>query len=171
MISGFVDGIHGDEIVGWIANHGKARLLEPVILDGGSGEQMVFCPHYYRPDVAAAIGRAGIYGFAIPIGILPAGWMQIRLLTRFGDPLDQGELTLPNARHDITPAGLCHVFLHIQKTAGTSLRSALQNAIPASRQCLLYPSEPGLDLAQFNFLPFHQSLSAKTTFNYIAFSA
>jgi len=42
VISGYIDGIHGGDIVGWVANHGKPHELEPVIVEAVSGERMVF---------------------------------------------------------------------------------------------------------------------------------
>jgi hypothetical protein len=97
-----------------------------------------------------------MFGFAIPISALPESWECLTLKTRYDHVLANGFVVLPRDRARSVPPDVCHIFLHVPKTAGTSLRSRLIAEVPRGRQCLLYPFGDGSSVRQLNNIPFHQ---------------
>ncbi len=141
---GVVDGVVNGELCGWIANPEATSRFEPVICHG-NGRTLTFVPFSFREDVVTAIGQEGVFGFAIALDLLTALGPQATVTDRFGTVLQHGEavpLPPPPARKAQGPV---RIFLHIPKTAGTSLRNTLLRDVPAGECLLLYPGHmPGI---------------------------
>ena len=154
---GVVDGVVNGELCGWLANQDEGSRLEHVICRGESG-QRAFAPFTFREDVVAALGRAGVYGFAIPLELLASLGSHVTVADRFGNVLTHGEaIALPAAEQSPARRPPTRIFLHIPKTAGTSLRNTLLRDVPAGEYLLLYPGPmPGLSLQRALKIPLSQ---------------
>lgn len=157
-IVGLVKGIVGNDIVGWVFNRNQSNYPEMIFAEWGQGKKTRFSPHYYRVDIARAFGRRDEenVGFAIPVNAFPEGCEHVIFKDQFGRPLHGGEVFLDRREQSGELPGVCHIFLHIPKTAGTSLRVRLMQLIPHSRQCLLYPFGSTSDVLLLNRVPLHQ---------------
>ena len=145
-VMGVVDGVVGNDLCGWIINQDKASRLEPVICRGSGGSAR-FVPFTYREDVVAAVGQTGVFGFAIPLDLLAPLGKVVEVSDQYGRTLSHGEhVELPEPAEP-PPPGPINIFLHIPKTAGTSLRNTLLGRVPRGEFMLLYPGKaPGLSL-------------------------
>ena len=54
-----------------------------------------------------------------------------------------------------------HIFLHVQKSAGTSVRVALESLYQKCEIALIYPDVPGISLTDFGRLPRYQRQGIK----------
>lgn len=61
------------------------------------------------------------------------------------------------------------VFIHIPKTAGTSMRSALESAVPAEKILHLYPTEWAVDPSTLPDLPAERLTGIELVIGHIAF--
>ena len=156
-VVGVVDGVVNGELCGWLANQDEDSRPELVICRGKGG-QRAFAPFTFREDVVAALGRAGVYGFAIPLELLASLGSHVTVADRFGNALTHGEaVALPAAEQRPARRPPTRIFLHIPKTAGTSLRNTLLRSVPAGEYLLLYPGPlPGLSLQRAVKIPLFQ---------------
>ncbi len=167
---GVVDGIVGGEVCGWLANQDDDDRIEPVICRGG-GRQLAFMPFTFREDVVAALGKEGVFGFAIPLGLLAPLGRKVTLSDRFGNVLAHGDaLAMPPATPDEKHRPPTRIFLHIPKTAGTSLRNTLLRNVPAGEYLLVYPGRmPGLSLQRALTIPLCQRDHLSWVFGHCGF--
>ena len=144
---GVLDGVVGNDLCGWIINQDKASRLEPIVCRGPRGSAR-FTPFTYREDVIAALGQTGVFGFAVPLDLLTPLGSPIEVADQYGRVRSHGEqVALPEAPAEPPPGGPINIFLHIPKTAGTSLRNTLLGRVPRGEFMLLYPGDaPGLSL-------------------------
>lgn len=159
LIAAYFDGVSGTDATGWVVDMEQPHRLARVCFVSETGQSLTWAATFWRNDVCRAVGRAGAFGYAVPLMLLAQIGRTFRVLTENGDFIQNGEFSLPD--HILPPnypeeqkPGL--VFLHIQKTAGTSVRAALEGAVSASRRLLVYPDAPGVSLAQLVSLPFAQ---------------
>ena len=163
-IIGHFDIITDDAVVGWAADLDRPAGMEEVICRGANGDTRRFRTFCHRQDVCEALGLAGKFGFAIPLSAVRHLGPVISLAGCDGTVLQHGETVRlpgpPNLATDTVrddDERPVHVLLHIPKTAGTSIRSALIAGIPQAETVLLYPGDVlGLTLDELNLLPFHQ---------------
>lgn len=154
-VTGVVDAIFDDEIVGWIVNHDRSKVLESVFVETDLGQQLEFKAIIFRQDIAKKFNRNEKFGFAIPLSALQIE-KRARLTDRYGNLLIGGDIAIAAQPRRRTHEH-CAAFLHIQKTAGTALTTALRASLPRSSVCLFYPDTAiGLDWKELNTLPEHQ---------------
>ena len=152
--AGVVDGIVRGELCGWLVFPEGDGRAEPVICEG-LGRQLTFMPFTLREDVVTALGRPGVFGFSIPTSLLQSLGPRIVVKDRWGDLLEHGEaVEVPPP--DAAPAERepTRIFLHIPKTAGTSLRNALLRDVPTGQYLLIYPGDmPGISVRRALRIP------------------
>ena len=151
---GYIDEINSTAVLGWIANLDMPEQLETVVCRGANGGAAHFRPFIPRWDVCQALSLVGRFGFAIPtISIKHLGPI-VAFTDQDGVPLTGGEqITLPFSpcENRLHPTW---VFLHIQKTAGTSLRLALTAAYESGEAAFVYPDPViGLSPKELGTLP------------------
>jgi hypothetical protein len=154
---GCVDGIRGNELHGWIMNKDDPQRPEPIICSGPNQETHIAYPFTFRKDVVQATGVDGVFNFAIPLALLRSLGRTCSISHRFGFPLDHGaQISLPELSRPCQYDTPLNIFLHIPKTAGTSLRNTLLRTVPASEVMLIYPCRrPGKD-KRFHRIPLSQ---------------
>ena len=161
---GCVDEYGSGEILGWVTDPDPNETLPVVICRAHDGRSMEFRAIQYREDVCQVVGRRGTFGFAIPVEQIRHLGPKLRLYDSAGTMLDNGEVDLadlPDASSVQQDNEKVHIFLHVQKSAGTSVRVALE---PLYRKCeiaLIYPDVPGISLADFCKLPRYQRQEIK----------
>ncbi len=168
-ISGFVEGIHGTELHGWIVNHTHPEILEEIVCHGDLGTAR-FRAFLHRLEVCRAVRLSGRFGFAIPISLLQRLGRRIRVTDRRGTPLEQSDVAVPATLEagagpsDKSRAAVAHIFLHVQKTGGTSVRSALARLLLASEQLHVYPDANCLSPRELISIPMAQRRAVRVLF-------
>jgi len=162
-IHGFVDGERGSDVVGWILNDKNPSNLEDVVFKSENGKSLTAKAFLYRLDVCRAFSKTGKFGFAVPVRSLLEIGRNFQVTNRFGELLSNGTLTISAKDEGVSQdPHKGFIFLHIQKCAGTSLRSSLQERLPQSASLMIYPGGiPGLSLQELNSLPLHQRQSLR----------
>jgi hypothetical protein len=155
---GCVDGFTDNELCGWIANCDHPDQPEQVICRSADGREVAFYPFVYREDVIRTIAVTGVFGFAIPLDLLAPLGSGFSVSNRHGTPLRHGvEVTLPPMVPRDRPRPPLHIFLHISKTAGTSLHDTLLRTVLPGEKMLLYPDiVPGISVTKFHQVPLAQ---------------
>ncbi len=160
-IEGVVDGCLAGDLNGWLANLDDPTTCESVICKSATGARRVFKTFQLREDVCSALSLPGTFGFSIPVREVIDLGARISVYDRHGKPLsggtdvrlDRGHGTAIPPRH-LDPA---HIFIHIPKTAGTSLRNRLANLLPYSETLLIYPnSGVGISVEKLWDMPSYQ---------------
>lgn len=150
--AGHVDGLHQGAVIGWVENGTSPNC---VLVETDLGFWDTFNPHLFRGDVVRTRGSKGKHGFAIPLGILPRYKQKVRFYFPDGTPVPGGDLELP--RLSLPGRGRRILFIHIPKTAGTSLRALISQQIGLSELCLVYEDEPEtISRREFCALPISQ---------------
>jgi hypothetical protein len=170
--SGFCDGFNGESVFGWVADSADYSRLARVRFVAENGASLLFGATVYRLDVCRALNREGIFGFSAPIKELLQLGRSFRIETEDGAPLESGSIELPEcprAPFIAHEAKEGVIFLHIQKTAGTTLRGVLEQQIDSSRRLPLYPQLPGVDLRRLISLPFTQRQMLKLVMGHTFF--
>lgn len=168
---GCVDGVIDNELRGWIANRDYPDRMEQIICRAPDGRELTFCPFVYREDVIRANGVTGVFGFAIPLDLLALLGPVCSVTDGCGVALRGGaEVTLPSDRTPETTHGPLNIFLHIPKTAGTSLRDTLLRTVRSGEKMLIYPDiVPGISEAKFHRVPLHQRSRLSWIFGHCKF--
>ena len=169
---GYVDACGSGEILGWVRDPDPNETLPVVICRAHDGRSMEFRAIHYREDVCQAIGRQGTFGFAIPIEQIRHLGPKLRLYDSAGTMLDNGEVDLadlPDASSVPHDNDEVHIFLHVQKSAGTSVRVAIESLYRKCEIALIYPNVPGISLADFGKIPLHQRQGFKFLAGHIYF--
>lgn len=139
-IIGYIDLVDPDVVVGWIANTTHPERLERVVCRGADGRSAAFRAWLPREDVCRALSLRGRFGFAIPISAMRSLGTVLRFTDIGGTLLGGGDaVRLPAPSSVYTPRRPTWVVLHIQKTAGTSLRLALSQSMRPDELLFLYP--------------------------------
>lgn len=154
-LTGAVDAVFDDEIIGWIVNHDRSKVLESVFIETDLGQKLEFKAIDFRQDIAKKFNRNEKFGYAIPLSALRIE-KRARLTDRYGKLLIGGDVVIA-AQPRRREYAHCAAFLHIQKTAGTALTTAFRASLPRSSVCLFYPETAiGLGWDELNSLPEHQ---------------
>lgn len=167
---GHVDAFVGGELAGWALD--PRDLARPVLVTVHLNGRPVCRGRawQHRLDVAQAFGSPGTHGFCFDL--------------RRHCPGESGDLavTLPNgARLEGAPARVnvpetdpgstagVLMFMHIPKTAGTSLREAIEANFRASQLLYLYPHPPGLPGYDIESLPTEQAAGVRAVIGHYRF--
>jgi Sulfotransferase family len=168
--TGCVDGIIDGELRGWVANPDYPDRLEHVVCRNSRGAELIFCPFVYREDVVNDLGVIGVFGFAIPLDLLSPLAPCCVVTDQYGNPLQNGENVsvsggqLPNIVQEPL-----NIYLHISKTAGTSLRNTLMRTVRPGEQLLIYPGTAGIFEARFHQIPLSQRNRLRWVFGHCKF--
>ncbi len=146
-------------------------MCESVICRSAKGVERTFKTFQLREDVCAALALPGKFGFSIPLHQLSDLGDDISIYDRNGTPLVKGlHLTVrreePQSRADICT----QIFIHVPKTAGTSLRNRLAGQLRYSDTLLVYPgSNVGISVDDLEFMPVHQKQQFKLIIGHFPF--
>lgn len=148
-VAAYIDGLYGDEIRGWIVDvEEPARWLTVCVrINGVFAGKCTACLH--RADIASLLGSTGLHGFAfrVPERFFAAETWNVEVMLEDGRYLDPRPLRISNPSSISGPRPPvrhpCLLFIHIPKTAGTALRTALNQHPRLSRHLALYPDPPG----------------------------
>jgi hypothetical protein len=142
-IIGHVDGFKADVLQGWIANLDDQSGLEQFIVRDEACRDLVLSTHTYREDVCMAHQISGLFGFALRRSWLDSRSKTVTILTRDGVPLPGGtDIPLPEAPLIAPSRRPVNIFLHLAKTAGTSVRHAVTQQLSEAEILLIYPGAP-----------------------------
>ncbi len=158
---GCIDGLSGDEVRGWIVDTSDPDRYVYVCLfiNGQFVEKRWAC--IFRKDIELKFKSRGLHGFSlrVPEHLLREGELKVQVLLEDGRSFGESTKVFPNplagqlqrnsARQEARP---CLLLLHIPKTAGTAVRSALRRDPFTDRQVWLYPGPPGIPLEHLLFL-------------------
>lgn len=149
QVAARIDGLFEDEIRGWAIDVAEPnRLLTVVVrINGAFAGKCTAC--IYRQELASLTGSIGLHGFAfrVPERYFAAENWDVEVM------LEDGRYIGPRPLRISSPSSIsgplqpvthpCLLFIHIPKTAGTSLRTALNRQRHISRYLALYPDAPG----------------------------
>jgi hypothetical protein len=154
---GYLDGVRDGELFGWAID--PERPAEPAkvtayINNRPMAEALAV---YYRPDVAEQFQGSGSHGFFFDLShaceVETDAVVDVRLPN--GRIVDGAPVVahLPRGERSSRPTLL---FMHIPKTAGTTLRKTLVKNYKRSEVAYLYPDPPGFPLRDLRDLPLSQ---------------
>jgi len=133
LISGFIDSISGDTVTGWVAErNSSASLTVELRIDGEPVKRMV--AELPRPGLKSkGIHQTGMCGFSFGLeqSLTSSQRVEVAVLP-FGKILSKSPKTRDGRRAHAAPA-LKIFFLHIPKTAGSSLNDFIASHFPADR--------------------------------------
>jgi hypothetical protein len=158
---GCIEGWSGDEVRGWIVDTSAPNRYVYVCLfiNDRFIEKRWAC--IFRKDIEQRFQSRGLHGFSLRVPHQLLREKELKVGVRLEDHQSFAECTkvLPNpladevrlnsARQRARP---CLLLLHIPKTAGTALRSALRSDPFTDRQIWLYPGPPGIPLGHLLYL-------------------
>jgi hypothetical protein len=141
-IGGALDGIIDGELRGWIWNTDCPAKAGTIWCVGSAGQRAAFRPTYRQDEACAMFGIDGIRGFSVPADLLDGLGPVISVHDHHGRLLHNGSRV--SIRVDPSEArredGQQWLFVHIPKTAGTSLRNALLQTVSPGEALLVYPN-------------------------------
>jgi hypothetical protein len=169
-LMGTVDGIVSGDLNGWLANLDRPALRESVIFRSSGGLERVFKTFQLREDVCSALSLPGTFGFSIPLTALADLGERISVHDRTGAVLSGGlDLTVTQDGGDAPPIGTS-IFMHIPKTAGTSLRNQIASVLRYSETLLVYPgSDVGISIEELAAMPVYQKLQFRLVYGHFYF--
>ena len=188
-ILGIVDGVDRNALHGWIANRNRPERLERVVCSNAAGESIVFVASLPRQDVSEALSLRGRFGFAIPLSsLMPLGNL-IVVSGADGTILEKGEAVyLPyrsikddNVSYELKESpilsqekySICpytYAFLHIPKTAGTTLRVMLETSYDPGEIMFVYDDGiSGITSAELGVTPILQRRALRMILGHMYF--
>lgn len=169
-ITGYIDHISQHTLIGWIANIDHPNRLEFITCVGANGSSLKLKPFVPREDVCNALGMTGRFGFAFPAFLVGDFGPTISFIDENGAYLQNGRaVPLPVAVPSVAN-GPAWIVLHIQKTAGTSLRSALTAHVKPGEAVFIYPDGfIGLSEDEFAALPWQQRAALRVVMGHTSF--
>jgi len=166
---GYVDGFADGELIGWALDPADPNrpVLVTVHLNGRPVCRGRAWQH--RLDVAQTFGGPGTHGFCLDLRrYCPGESGEIIVTLPNGAVLDgaPARITVPEAQ----PGGSdLLMFMHIPKTAGTSLREAVESNFKASQLLYLYWDLPGLPGYDIESLPIEQLAGIRAVIGHYRF--
>lgn len=170
-IIGHVDGFQAGSLQGWIANTNNPAALERVTIHDGVQPDFEISSHFHRGDVCRIHNLDGLFGFAIKRDWLDARSVAVTISNRHGVPLIGGVgVPLPEPPPPLPPRDELDIFLHLAKTAGTSVRHVLTSQLSAAEMLLVYPG-PGIGLQEafIRQIPLHQRRRLRVVIGHCSF--
>lgn len=161
MQIGHLDGIRDGEIYGWAFDTDRPddALVVDVYIDGQRVSSAL--AGSYRVDLANHFNDSGRHAFYIDLaGVWTPGEepaIEVRLPN--GNLLNGAPIQAPIPHPRLRKPTL--IFIHIAKTAGTSLREAIARNYRNSEIIYMYPQEPGFPIGHVSALPREQLASAR----------
>lgn len=149
---GFIDVFAKRRISGWAVS--VTQLNRPVYVFLKTSHRIIkIRPTEYRGDVFAAHGAGAMSGFifdldacSLPMGVIPDEYI-------IGAYFQDGKIVSgqPEDISENIDIGEIKYYLHIQKTAGTSLRGAVAQDLTPWQVMYIYPEPPGVIGAYADF--------------------
>jgi len=169
-LMGAVDGIVSGDLNGWLANLDRPALRETVICRSSEGVERAFRTFQLREDVCGALSLPGTFGFSIPLAALADMGDRVSVHDRTGAVLSGGlDLAVTRDDGDSRPHGT-RIFIHIPKTAGTSLRNQIAGVLRYSETLLVYPgSTVGISIEGLAAMPVHQKRQFRLVYGHFPF--
>ena len=168
-IMGFVDGVFRGDVSGWIINHDEPARLEEIVCRGANG-QISFHAFRHNQAVNDAVCLDGRFGFSIPMQALRHLGPSVQIGTRHGDLLERGLIDMRDYPQEVSSLWKdALVFLHIPKTAGTSVTTALSEALPVSASGAVYHQAPWLSAPEFASLFLHERKALRFVYGHLTF--
>jgi len=176
-VTGFVEGVVMGDVVGCAFDLDAPASLAEVICHGENGSKP-FHAYHFRAATGRTGAKEGRFGFGIPLRDVAELGPTLRFTNAAGTELKNGTVTLaeiapehaePPPRMDAP--GRQYVFLHLQKTAGTSISRALQAALPRSAFVSIYPALPFLRLTECQSLHDYERKAWRIAFGHMYFQA
>lgn len=168
-ISAYIDGVSDGAIFGWVANLDHPENLERVVVHGPGERRADFQASLPRKDVCEMLAVRGRFGFAIPVSALGGLGGVVRVTDANGAVVERGGAV----RLDCGGAGLaCQqpawAVLHIPKTAGTSLRTAMDGMVRRGESVHIYDDGfSGISSAEFRAMPLRQRGAMRMAFGHM----
>jgi hypothetical protein len=164
-----VDRVTTLAVEGWAADLENPEALAAVVCRGSDGASLTFRAHVSRQDVQEHLGVAGRFGFAFPRSGLSTLADPVTFTHEDGSVLLGGERVMLQSPPTQTNRSTI-VVLHIQKTAGTSLRIGLTAHFEACETALVYPDlSSGLRPGELLDLPEEQRCAFRLVIGHIPF--
>jgi len=166
--AGFVDGVVKGDVLGCIIADEPPGGFAEVVAEGEAGSKR-FHAYRYRPGTPRTSGKAGRMGFAVPLRDVAALGPTLRFTTADGTPLRNGTVRASDYPAEPAPDGKQYVFLHLQKTAGTSVANALRSIMPQSAFASIYPTQVWLSQQEFKSLYEYEKRAFRIAFGHLYF--
>lgn len=168
-ISAYVDGVSDGAIFGWVANLDHPESLERVVVHGAGERRADFQACLPRADVCDALAVRGRFGFAIPVSALGGLGGVVRVTDANGAVLERGQaVRLDSRAMDPAPEQPAWAVLHIPKTAGTSLRVAMDGIVRQGESVFIYDDGfTGISSAEFHAMSLRQRGAMRLAFGHM----
>jgi hypothetical protein len=157
MQIGHLDGIIDGELHGWALDTDRPEqaIIISVHIDGLPVAEVL--AGYYRSDLATHFKSSGRHGFYIDLARICTVPNEARIDVRLpnGSLLQGSPIRSCVARQPLKQNPTL-LFMHIPKTAGTSIRNAILTNYRKSEVIFLYPQEPGFPVQSLSELPLEQ---------------
>jgi len=161
----------GGEIIGWARDLDDPSTLAEIRIVADSRHVIKWKPTHYRSDVCHNCGEEGIFGFHVPIPFLLNFGTKFSFYTADDCLLDEGHVEIPlESAFEVGPVSIpeCNIYLHIQKTMGTSVVNLIHHLLEKSRFLSIYP-QFGLTIPQFVGLPLIQKRTLSLILGHTSF--
>jgi hypothetical protein len=165
---GHVDQVDEISISGWLANVDQPEHIETVFCVGACGSIVQFRACHFRHDVCQWLNRWGKFGFVIPTHSLASLARPFDVRDGAGKILAR-DITVKSSTRPTQDERAATIFLHIPKTAGTSLRNAMTARLKPWEWLYLYPGLFGISQSEFACLPIAQRGVAKLVVGHVHF--
>ena len=156
---GYLDELSETNVQGWLVDvHDNNKI--PYVYIKTNLHLYKVLPTNHRLDIQRLFGCNGMRGFSFFLkkvsgikSLLPEKKEKI-----LGVFFPNGQLILPQIeKKNHIATNICiKYFIHIQKTAGTSLRNTISNVLRNDKVVFIYPDPPGITVEQFDNLPLCQ---------------
>lgn len=170
---GYVDHLSYSQVVGWVLNGSEPNHATFVYVKTNY-RLFKLRPWLPRLDVRELFGGRGLYGFDFQ---LPQDQIARQLGQSgshekiLGAYFQNGRAIPPQAVDQpmIVSEQPLRYFLHIQKTAGTSLRKALLEVLPRDQIAFIYKDLPGMPVEDFAGLATEQLARLRVVYGHFQF--
>jgi hypothetical protein len=154
---GHLDGVREGELFGWAIDPYDPAEPAKVTAHVNNRPVAEALAVYYRPDVAEQFRCSGRHGFFLDLSQLCDGDKDAAVDVRLSNgKLVEGAPLRAHVPCRRRPPGPTLLFMHIPKTAGTTLRKSMIKNYRRSEIAYLYPEPPGFPVRNLRDLPLTQ---------------
>ncbi len=163
---GYVDIRDDYQIKGWVIDrHSPSKRCSILVLTSKKRVIKITAIHH-RADVGRVFGTTGMCGFffCLKRGVFFSEKI-VSVLFLDGTSIEPEAATPPRW---FRPSKIQY-FMHIQKTAGTSVRHSIEKSVGAENIVYVYPDFPGIPESDFNNLSYEQIKQFKLIFGHFCY--